>query len=84
LHPQQTTVLSVGSSGSHSQATARSIVNVFKQALRDKQLINEAEKFPITLGKCSLPGDLVSTGWNAVRVPKKPFADKPQTEAKQK
>jgi Fungal protein kinase len=66
LHPQRTTILPVGTSGSHSQATAGSIVDVFKQALQDKQLINEAEKSPITLGKHSLPGNLVSTGWDAV------------------
>ena len=84
LHPQQTTFLPVGRSGSHSQATAKSIINVFKLALQDKHLINEAQHSASTLSKCSLPSDLVSTGWDVVWVLKKALADKPQAEAKQK
>ena len=55
LHPQRTTVLPVGRSGSHSQATAKSIIDVFKLAFQDKHLINEAQHSASTLGNVHFP-----------------------------
>lgn len=84
LHPQITKTVPVGHQGSHSLATARSVIEVFKRALQDEILIKEAHQSDSTLGKRSLPGDLVSTGWDAVSVAKKFLIAEPQTQVKQK
>lgn len=70
LHPQGDTC--------HSTATGRDIVNVFKSALLDTELINQARQSPNTLGKRALPGDLAASenGWDAVRPSKKELRSK--------
>jgi hypothetical protein len=74
----------VGRPGSHSVANARSVVDVFKRALEDENLINEAKRSTSTLGKRCLPGDLVSTGWDAVQVIKKDLTAEPRIQVKVK
>jgi hypothetical protein len=68
------------------EATAQSIIDIFKLALRDEILINEAQSAKSTnsLGKRSLPGDLVSTGWDVVKFDKKLLTAEPETNFKQK
>jgi len=73
LHPQRTDkVVPVGSSSCHSTATGRDIVEVFKLALLDKELIKQAGQSDSTLGKRALPGDLASSqnGWDTAKVSK--------------
>jgi hypothetical protein len=68
------------------EATAQSVIDVFKLALQDESLFKEAQlaKSTNSLGKRSLPGDLVSTGWDVVKIDKKLLTAEPETNPKQK
>ncbi|KAF8336054.1 hypothetical protein F5887DRAFT_1078905 [Amanita rubescens] len=61
LHPQNDTC--------HSTATGHDIVNVFKSALQDKELILQAQQSHNSLGKRAHPGDRAQTEtrWDAVK-----------------
>lgn len=84
LHPQITNSIPRGRQSSHSLATSQSVVEVFKRALQDEKLLKEARLSRSTLGKCSLPGDLVSTGWDAVKISEKLLTSEPRRGAKKK
>jgi hypothetical protein len=64
----------------HSLAICRNVINVLKNALLDKALIDEAKQGCSVLGKHSIPGDLVITpnGWDAIKVPKTVLSAKPK------
>jgi hypothetical protein len=68
--PEREKIASKGEEVVHSTATVHDIINVFKAALRDEDLINAARKSSTVLGKRSAPGDLVTglTGWDPVKV----------------
>jgi hypothetical protein len=72
LIPERETTASNGKQVVHSTATAQTIINVFKNALQDKDLIRAHTSVPSVLGKRSAPGDLVvgTNGWDAAKVPR--------------
>jgi hypothetical protein len=80
LFPHRFTVPTVGKEATHSPATCLDIIKVFKAALEDKSLIEEANQSSTILGKRSSPGDLVSAAdsWDAVKVPKKLLTAEPR------
>jgi hypothetical protein len=64
----------------HSLATCQDVIDVFKNALLDKTLIEEAKKARSVLSERSLPGDLVvaPNGWDVIKVPKTLLNAKPK------
>ena len=54
----------------HSKATPMDIINIFKTALMDEDLITQLKSTQSILGKCSAPGDLIPAhnGWDVVAV----------------
>lgn len=68
--PEREKIASNGEKVVHSTATVLDIINVFKAALQDEDLIKAARKSSTVLGKRSAPGDLVagSSGWDPVKV----------------
>ena len=69
-----------GLRATHSSATCHLVISIFKSALEDKSLIEEAKQSSAILGKCSHPGDLVSAknGWDAVKVTKSLLSTEPK------
>jgi hypothetical protein len=72
LIPEREQMASNGKLVVHSVATGQDIINVFKDALQDKDLIRAHKSSLSVLGKRSAPGDLVvgSNGWDATKVPR--------------
>jgi hypothetical protein len=54
----------------HSSATPMDIINIFKAALLDEDLITQLKSTQSILSKRSAPGDLISAhnGWDVVAV----------------
>jgi len=57
LHSQITDTVPIGMDGSHSMANPMDIINIFKEALQDPILIDEARSTKTSLGKRAKPGD---------------------------
>jgi hypothetical protein len=70
----------VGQQGVRSVATFSDIIKVFKTALLDEKLINEARNSRTVLGKRSVPGDLTVArdGWDVVKVTKRESEAEPK------
>lgn len=55
-------------SSAHSSANPLEVIAVFKTALLDQNLIDQAGNPQNTRNKCLLPGDLTLDGWDVVPV----------------
>jgi hypothetical protein len=75
LFPGRLTNTTVGKNPTHSTATCREVIDIFKSALGDEKLLMEARNPPVSLGKRSRPGDLIPArnGWDAVEPTEKHF-----------
>jgi len=75
LFPGRLTNTTVGKNPTHSTATCRDVIDIFKSALGDEKLQMEARNSPVSLGKRSRPGDLIPArnGWDAVEPTEKHF-----------
>lgn len=83
LHPQRGAVMVPFDERHqyHSTAKVQDIIQVFKEALLDPVLIQQARASGTIRGKRAFPGELVSTptGWDAARLDKKLLKAKPIT-----
>jgi hypothetical protein len=61
-----------------SEVTCDDLIKVFKTALLDQSLIAQAEQAGSNLGKRSLPGELVSNGWDPVKPSKRKLTSEPK------
>jgi hypothetical protein len=80
IFPSRLHGIPAGKKGVQSDATFGDIINVFKTALLDKTLIEEARISPTVLGKRSLPSDLAAAenGWDVAKVSKSQLEAEPK------
>lgn len=72
------TGLSAGKEAEKSAATCLDVINVFKSVFKDEDLIKAAQQPNSNLGKRSRPGDLISDGWDVVKIPNKLLTAEPK------
>jgi hypothetical protein len=66
----------------HSPATCRDFINIFKTVFEDKALIEEAKQSSTILGKRSHPGEPITApdGWGSVEPTKKQLSTDPKNK----
>lgn len=82
--PDRKTKPTVGIKAIHSTATCMDIINIFKKALLNPSLIEEAKASKSVLGKRARPGDLVIAlnGWDVDTLSKKHLTKPVQLRSK--